>query len=168
MPLSPINWFTDGELDLLASKKGKIDRYLLEEFGWERDYLSAVEFGGTPKTPGVYVYFYELESEFLYVGQSENITKRAFNRNHQKLAWIVERLETHPFSDSYGSNASDDMYVYYKEVDAKDFNNALKRSLIWCEALTIGLLKPIYQDDISDIYDFYTGSGVLRVEDEDV
>lgn len=167
MSLSPIKWFTDGKLDLLVEGRGKIDRDMLGDFGWEGDYLSAVEFGDTPKTPGVYVYLYELENKFLYVGQTRNITKRAFNINHHKLEWIIDRLGNNPFANSDSNDVFNDIYVYYKEVDAEEFNNSLKRSLIWCEALTIGLLKPVFQDNISDIYDFYTGQGLLRNEDKD-
>jgi hypothetical protein len=58
--------------------------------------------------------------------------------------------------------------VYHKEVSEKDFNNSLKRSLIWCESITIGLLKPLFQDDISDVFDPYTNTGTLRRVDEDI
>jgi hypothetical protein len=167
MSLSPIKWFTNGKLKLLAKNKGKIDRELLQLFGWKGCYLWGVEYDIPPRTAGIYVYSHEWEKEFLYVGQTTNIRNRAFNKSHHKLSWIIKKFEDFPFAYYDQSNVDRDIYVYYKEVKEQYFNNSLKRSLIWCEALTIGLLKPEFQDDISDIYDFSTRTGVLRFEDNE-
>jgi hypothetical protein len=168
MPLSPIKWFTDGKIKWLSEYGGKIDRGLLEIFNWEGDYLWSREFDPPPNKAGVYIYIHEGTDDFLYVGQTKNIGRRAFNVNHHKLKWIINRLENFPYASYDRSSVYDNIYVYYKEVKSGDFCNSLKRSLIWCECITIGLLKPVFQDDISDIYDFETGTGELRFIDEEL
>jgi hypothetical protein len=50
----------------------------------------------------------------------------------------------------------------YKGAQSGDFCNSLKRSLIWCESITISLLESAYQDDISSICDFEIGTRELR------
>ena len=57
--------------------------------------------------------------------------------------------------------------MYYKGAQAGDFCNSLKRRLIWCESITIGLLEPASQDDISSICDFEIGTRELRFIDEE-
>jgi hypothetical protein len=85
MVLSPIEWFTDGNIQLLSEHNGKIDTNLLIKFGWYWNFLSDRDHRELTKNPGVYI-FVDDPDRFLYVGQSENISNRAFNpQTHHKL-----------------------------------------------------------------------------------
>jgi hypothetical protein len=170
MVLSPIKWFTDGKIELLSEHDGKVDNNLLTDFNWYCNFLCDRDYRELSNNPGVYIFVDDdYPDRFLYVGQSENIGNRAFNpQTHHKLSWIIDLLDNWPFRYSNYEPAYERIVVYHKEVSEKDFNNSLKRSLIWCESITIGLLKPLFQDDISDVFNPYNNTGTLRQFDEDI
>lgn len=145
---------------------------LLGLFGWEESWVwEGVEKwkwdSNLPKKSGVYVFVNEIDGEFLYVGQAKNLYKRVCNPSHHKLKWIINHYKDSPFYYGNMTNVVNDILVYYKEVNARDFNNSLKRSLVWCESITIGILRPAFQSNTSDIYNIIEGTGQLRIAEED-
>ncbi|MBD1834900.1 hypothetical protein H6F61_19910 [Cyanobacteria bacterium FACHB-472] len=171
--LTSLEWFTNKQVDQLLATKGRVDTWLLRIFGWEKSWISE-EVGirarwdsDLPNTSGVYVFVNEFDGSFLYVGQAANIYKRVCNKNHHKLKWIINHFESNPL---YCGNTSaiDDILVYHKKVNNRDFNNSLKRSLVWCESITIGILKPVFQDETSDIYNIIEGTGQLRITEQEL
>lgn len=155
MLLTPIEWFCDSDIDTLVDflqdEERKID--LTSDFGWEQGCLwkeNEVLKSDLPNISGIYVIKHLYESEFLYVGQSKEIKVR-LRKSHHKLADIIEIFENFALANFDRNNVIRDIIVYYKEVDKQDFGTSLQRCLIWCESLTIGILKPIYQENIKDI-----------------
>lgn len=155
MSLTPIEWFCDSDtdrlVDFLQDEEGKIDLTL--DFGWEQGYLwkeNEVLKSDIPNISGIYVIKHLYESEFLYVGQSQKMKVR-LRPSHHKLGDIIEIFENFTLGCFSRDNVINDIIIYYKEVDDQDFKTSLKRCLIWCESLTIGILKPIYQENIEDI-----------------
>ncbi|MCJ8283383.1 MAG: hypothetical protein MJK14_27235, partial [Rivularia sp. ALOHA_DT_140] len=123
-------------------------------FGWEQSYIWKEDEtlkSDLPNTSGIYVITHLSTDDFLYVGQAENLNKRVANKSHYKLVDIIEILENFGPASYDRSNVLNDMIIYYKEVDEKPFGDNKKRCLIWCESVTIGILKPAFQGNIQDI-----------------
>lgn len=171
MALTPLEWFTNKQVDKLIKYQKKIDESLLSSFGWEEfridlDMTTWKWSSELPKKAGVYALFNEIERSFLYVGQAKNLHKRVCNPSHHKLEWIINRYEEYPFYYGDRSNPINDIIIYCKEVNENKFNTSLGRSLIWCESITIGVLRPAFQNKTSDIYNIIEGTGDLRIDDE--
>jgi hypothetical protein len=70
------------------------------------------------------------------------------NKNSMKAA-ISRRLEFPFLHDP--SRAKDDILVFWKIAEKPYYNDSLSKTLVWYEALAIGLLCPIMQGDLKDI-----------------
>ncbi|WP_414574930.1 hypothetical protein [Anabaena sp. CCY 9402-a] len=159
MSITPLEWFCNSDLkyfaSLLPDGTEKID--LVSDFGWEEGYLWEENESincNLPNISGIYVVKHLYISEFLYVGESGNIYKRIKN-SHTKLSAIIEILRSYsPLGGFDRDSIANDLIIYFKEVDKEDFGAPIKRCLIWCEALTIGILRPIYQHNVEDIRNF--------------
>lgn len=116
-----------------------------------------------PKSPGIYILMEVNELDCLYVGQSKNLKQRlrakhlrktfqAFdlgNVPEERLSILTPQQQRNMrfafdlIASGYFGDATEFLYIYYKEVDGKDFDTSTEQALVWCESLAIGLLQPI-------------------------
>ena len=100
----------------------------------------------------------------LYVGQSKNLKQRLRAKHLRKIFQAFDlgnvpeeclriltprqqrniRFAFELIASGYFRDATEFFYIYYKEVDGKDFDTTTKQALVWCESLAIGLLQPIW------------------------
>jgi hypothetical protein len=62
-------------------------------------------------------------------------------------------FESVPWGDHNRSNAKSEMRVLWKTLPSIAHEENIQRWLIWCEAIAIGLLCPLMQGNIADIYE---------------
>jgi hypothetical protein len=122
----------------------------LEYCGWESIYLDAIGYGDIPSEPGVYAIVYEVEKPALYVGQSGNLKQR-LRKNHPKISHIVSLWENAILGSHNKGNVESEILIFWKTISLPYYNGSEERTLIWCEAIAIGLLCPILQDKVNDI-----------------
>ncbi|MCW1969943.1 MAG: hypothetical protein KIH69_017665 [Anaerolineae bacterium] len=118
--------------------------------GWSSAYLDAIECEELPKEPGIYVVAHEWEKPALYVGQSKNLRRR-LTRKHHKIEPIVKHWEESMFGYHNHENVTMEIRIFWKVLPKPYYNGSVERTLIWFESMTIGLLCPIAQGNMSDI-----------------
>lgn len=126
--------------------------------GWESSHWLQIE-ENIPADPGIYVIVHEAEKATLYVGQAQNLRKRVLSPRHHKIPKILEMYRAEgtyshrrDFPLHHDTNCVDyDVIIFWKIVEKPYYNGSLSKTLVWYEALAIGLLCPIMQGDLEDI-----------------
>jgi len=129
--------------------------------GWESSCWLQTEENNEniPTDPGIYVIAHEAEKPALYVGQSENLRNRILNPRHHKIPKILEMYRAkgdYSHREDFPLRHDRDIVeyeiiVFWKIAKEPYYNDSLRKTLIWYESLTIGLLCPIMQGDLEDI-----------------
>ena len=162
----PLSWFFNGKLEFIDANyleigddedenkapETRTNWRSLEYCGWESIYLDAIEYGDIPNEPGVYVIVHEMEKPALYVGQSSNLKQR-LRKSHEKLSHIVDLWENATLGYHNKGSVDSEILIFWKTISPPYYNGSERRTLIWCEAIAIGLLCPIVQDKVNDIDD---------------